>query len=125
MRHIFQDPIIDGRETTISSEKVKRVVRGYESLERFLINGNSYIAGDVLTLADFSVWSTLLVLDLLFPIGEMFPKLKAYLKMLETHPNYEVNMIGAKKQIDLIDKCMEKAKNYHINKFELIYPKPV
>lgn len=73
------------------------------------------------------MWTTLLVLDLLFPIGEeKFPKLKAYLKMLEeNHPNYKVNMDGAKKQVDLIDKCMEKAKNYHINQFELIYPKPI
>jgi glutathione S-transferase len=95
-------------------------------LERFFINGNSYIAGEVMTLADFSVWSTLLVLDLLFPIDdEKFPKLRAYLKMLEQHPNFEINNEGAKKQVDLIDKCMEKAKNYHINRFELIYPRPI
>lgn len=79
-----------------------------------------------MTLADFSIWSTLLVLNFLLPIDEeKFPKLTKYLKMLESHPNYELNMEGARKQIDFIDKCMEKAKNYHINSFELIYPKPI
>lgn len=40
------------------------------------------------------------------------------------HEGYTFNAEGAKKQVDFIDKCMEKAKNYHINTFELCYPKP-
>lgn len=35
--------------------------------------------------------------------------------------NYE----GALKQAEFIEKCMEKAKNYKINSFELVYPKPL
>lgn len=121
----MQDPLINGRETTISQEKIKRVVRGYETVERFF-SGNSFVAGDCLTIADFSTWSSLLVLDLLIPIdAESFPKLKAYMTRFEAHPNYNLNIEGAKKQVDLIDKFMEKAKSYHINSFELIYPKPV
>lgn len=79
-----------------------------------------------MTLADYSIWSTLLVLNFLFPIEESkFPMLTKYLKMLESHPNFELNMDGAKKQIDFIDKCMANVKSYHINSFELIYPKPI
>lgn len=96
-------------------------------MERFFLNGNVYIAGENLTVADFSIWSTLLVLDFLLPIdAEQFPKLKSYMKTtFEAYPHFQTNLEGTKKQIDLIDKCMEKAKNYHINSFELIYPKPI
>lgn len=79
-----------------------------------------------MTIADFSIWSSLLILELLVEIDEKkFPKLKQYLKMLESHPNYTLNYEGARKQVDFIDRCMEKARNYHINKFELIYPRPI
>lgn len=123
---LLQDPICDGRETSISKDKIGRVIRAYEGVERFFLDGNTYVVGDAITLADFSIWSTLLVLNFLLPINEeKFPKLTKYLKMLESHQNFELNMDGARKQIDFIDKCMEKAKNYHINSFELIYPKPI
>ena len=123
---MFQDPICDGRETSISIDKINRVIRGYENVERFLSEGNSYVAGDTMTLADFSIWSTLLVLNLLIPIeDENFPKLTNYLKMLENHKSYSFNYEGALKQFDFIEKCMEKAKNYKINTFELVYPKPI
>lgn len=79
-----------------------------------------------MTLADFSIWSTLLVLSLLFPIdAEKFPKLTSYLKMMESNKSYELNSEGALTQFDFIEKCMEKAKNYKINTFELVYPKPL
>jgi len=120
------DPICDGRETSISVDKINRVIRGYENVERFFIDDQPYVAGDNMTLADFSIWSTLLILNLLIPIdSEKFPKLTNYLKMLEAHPSYAFNYDGASKQVDYIDKCMEKARNYHINTFELIYPKPI
>jgi glutathione S-transferase len=102
------------------------VIRGYENVERFFTGGNPYIAGENITLADFSVWTSLLVLDLLIPIdAEKFPKLKSYLKRLESHKTYRMNQDGALKQVDFIEKCMEKAKNYKINTFELVYPKPI
>lgn len=126
MFYVSQDPICDGRETSISADKINRVVRGYESVERFFTGGNLYVAGDSLTLADFSIWSTLLVLDLLFPIdAEKFPKLRNYLKMMESNKSYELNYQGALKQFDYIEKCMKKAKNYKINTFELLYPNPM
>lgn len=101
-------------------------MRGYESVERFFKEGNAYVAGNSLTLADFSIWSTLLVLDLLFPIdAEKFPKLKTYLKTMESHKSFTMNFEGALKQADFIEKCMEKAQNYKINSFELVYPKPI
>lgn len=122
----FQDPICDGRETSISADKINRVIRGYESVERFFVGDQLYVAGDTMTLADFSIWSTLLVLNLLFPIDpQKFPKLTNYLKMLECHKSYAFNFDGALKQVDFIEKCMEKAKNYRINTFELVYPKPI
>lgn len=79
-----------------------------------------------MTLADFSIWTTLLVLDLLIPIdNEKFPKLRNYLISLESHQNFATNFDGARKQVDYIEKCMEQAKNYKINRFELVYPKPI
>lgn len=118
------DPITDGRETSISQDKISRVIRGYESVERFFLDDNAYVAGDTMTLADFSIWSTLLVLDQLIPIDDQkFPKTRKYLKMLESHPNYELNLDGARKQFDLIERCMQKAKTYHISSFELQYPR--
>lgn len=79
-----------------------------------------------MTIADYSIWSSLLILELLVEIDEKkYPNLKKYMKMLEKHPNYNLNYEGARKQVDFIDRCMEKAKNYHINSFELIYPRPI
>lgn len=100
------------------------MLRGYETVERFFVDDNAYIAGPDITLADFSIWSTLLVLDQLIPIeAEKFPKLKGYLKMLESHKSYQMNLEGAQCQADYIAKCMAIAKNYKISSFELTYPK--
>lgn len=103
------------------------MIRGYESVERFFIDGNSYIASDTLSLSDFFAWTDLLVLDLLIPIDPAkFPKLKSYLKWMESHKSYTMNIEGALNQFDFIEKCLQKAKNYKINKFELVsYPKPI
>ncbi|CRL08282.1 CLUMA_CG021007, isoform A [Clunio marinus] len=121
----IHDSICNGRDLTISSAKIKYVERGYENTERLFSEGNQFVAGNDMTLADFSVWSTLLVLDLLIPINnQKYPKLRTYLKLLEEHPCYQANFGGAQKQADFIEKCMEKAKNYKINTFELIYPRP-
>lgn len=60
-----------------------------------------------MTIADFSVWSTLLSLRLLVPIdSEKFPKLTSYLMMLQAHPGFEVNREGAERQASYVLKCL-------------------
>lgn len=60
-----------------------------------------------MTIADFSMWSTLLSLRLLVPINaEKFPKLTSYLQMLEAHPSYEINREGAERQAGYVLKCL-------------------
>lgn len=69
----------------------------------------------------------MLVLDLLIPIDPTkFPNLKSYLNLMESHKNYAMNIEGALNQFDYIEKCLQSAKNYKINSFELVsYPKPI
>ncbi|KAL7016075.1 hypothetical protein ACKWTF_016796 [Chironomus riparius] len=101
------DPLCDGREKTISQDKIDRVIRGYRSVENFFVDDNEYIAAPVMTLADFSMWTTLSTLNYLIPINsEQFPKLTKYLKMLEAHPSYEINREGAERHAEYVLKCL-------------------
>ncbi|KAG5669570.1 hypothetical protein PVAND_017457 [Polypedilum vanderplanki] len=101
------DPLCDGREKIISQDKIDRVIRGYRSVEDFFFDDNQFIAAPIMTLADFSMWTTLITLNYLVPINEeKFPKLTKYLKMLEKHEGYEINRDGAERHANYVLKCL-------------------
>ncbi|RZC35596.1 GST C domain containing protein [Asbolus verrucosus] len=68
-----------------SGEKV------YEFLEAFL-NGKEWIAGDSVTIADYSLYSTITTFNVLVPIdAKKYPKVTAWLKKVGARPEAEIN----------------------------------
>ncbi|XP_030385380.1 glutathione S-transferase 1 [Scaptodrosophila lebanonensis] len=84
--------------TEIPKEKISEIHQGYELLEQFL-SGNDYVAGAQLTIADFSIVSTISTLHLTYaPVdGTKYPKLSAWLARVATLSYYEeANLQGAR-----------------------------
>ncbi|XP_034105728.1 glutathione S-transferase 1 [Drosophila albomicans] len=80
--------------TELPLEKLQEI---YALLERFLA-GHAYIAGDQLTIADFSIVATLSTLHLSFaPVDAVkYPELSAWLSRISALPYYEeANLKGA------------------------------
>ncbi|XP_005185166.2 glutathione S-transferase 1 [Musca domestica] len=100
-------PIWLRNQTQIPQHRIDVIVEGYEFLESFL-KDNKYMAGDHLTIADFSIVSTVSSLLIFSEIDEVkFPKLSAWLKSIESLPYYEeANGAGAKQYTEIL-----KSKN--------------
>lgn len=103
-------PLLMRNETRIPKHKIDAIVETYEFLEVFL-KDSPYLAGDHLTVADFSNVSTVTSLVAFVEIDSAkYPRLTAWIKRLEALPYYqEANAVGAK---ILVDIC--KAKNFTI-----------
>lgn len=88
--------------TVVPKERIEAITEAYDFLELFL-KDHDYIAGDQLTIADFSVVSTVSSLVGYVDIDPAkYPKLKSWLKRLEQLPYYSENSIGAEQFIALI-----------------------
>ncbi|XP_055921912.1 glutathione S-transferase 1-like, partial [Eupeodes corollae] len=76
-------------DPTIPQDKHDSVISGYEILDKFLEN-NNYVAGENVTIADFSLLATVSSLDCLIPIdGKKFAKLMAWKELMTKLPYYE------------------------------------
>jgi len=88
-------PIIYLGETTIPDDKRKALFEAFEWLNGFL-EGNDYIAGDVVTIADLFAVSTMLsIINAGCDIGT-FKNIVAWLDRCKTLPGYDENVEGAK-----------------------------
>ncbi|KAH0820124.1 hypothetical protein GEV33_002665 [Tenebrio molitor] len=88
-------PVIYGGERSVPLEKIQRVEEAYGFVEKFL-QGQDWIAGDAVTIADFSIISSITTLDLVVPIDpERFPNVAAWIGRAERLPYYdqEANLI--------------------------------
>ncbi|XP_061389568.1 glutathione S-transferase 1-like [Musca vetustissima] len=103
-------PLLVRNETKVYKQQIDDILESYEFLEAFL-KENKYIAGDHLTIADFSVVTSVTSLVAFAEIdASKFPKLSAWLKTLEALPYYkEANEVGAKQLVSII-----KSKNFTI-----------
>ncbi|XP_055836793.1 glutathione S-transferase 1-like [Episyrphus balteatus] len=73
----------------IPEDKQNDVISGYEFLEKFLENSN-YVAGENVTIADFSILATVSSLNYLVPIdGKKFPKVMQWMELMTKLPYYE------------------------------------
>jgi glutathione S-transferase len=100
-------PIYYGKAKEISQEKITSITEAYEMLENFLSHENKYFCGSLMTLADLSIWSTVLSLQHLVPIdGHKFQKLEKWLKLMKTRKSYEFNQNGANQHFGFIKSCM-------------------
>lgn len=98
-------------ETEISDEKKAGVERAYACFEKFLTD-HAYIAGDQLTLADFSVWSILETTLKLVPVAsENYPKIFAYLeRMGQELPIKDLVLNTVNDHIKLVEECIARNK---------------
>lgn len=82
----------------------------YKFLEQFL-NGQNWVAGENMTIADFSILSSITVMNVLVPIkAEEFPNIVNWLKRIETLPYYEVSQKGVVQIEKLIKEKLNQAK---------------
>lgn len=115
---VFQDglknitaPMFFKNQTQILQHKIDAILNVYSFLETFL-SDMPYMAGDQLTIADFSIISTVSTLVVFAEIdSRKYPRLSAWVRRLETTLPYykEANAVGAQKFIEMI-----KAKNFSI-----------
>ncbi|KAH8348280.1 hypothetical protein KR084_006141 [Drosophila pseudotakahashii] len=76
-------------QTTIPKERYDAIIEIYDFLETFLA-GNDYIAGGQLTIADFSIISTVTSLEAFVEVDSAkYPKVTAWIKRLQQLPYYE------------------------------------
>lgn len=103
-------PMFFRNETRIPQHQIDAIVDIYNLLETFLQN-SKYIAGDQLTIADFSIVSSVTSLVAFVEIdSSKYKKLTAWIKRMESLPYYqEANGVGAKILIEMI-----KSKNFTI-----------
>ncbi|XP_065367941.1 glutathione S-transferase 1-like [Calliphora vicina] len=100
-------PLFFRNETRVPQHQIDAIVDIYNFLEVFLNNG-PYMAGDHLTIADFSIVTSVTSLVAFVDIdSSKYTKLTAWIKRLESLPYYqEANGVGAKMLIEMI-----KSKN--------------
>jgi glutathione S-transferase len=95
--------VIYGGERSVALEKIQRVEEAYGFVEKFL-QGQDWIAGDAVTIADFSIVPSITTLDLVVPIDpERFPNVAAWIGRAERLPYYDVNKRG----LDQLKKLVE------------------
>ncbi|XP_055859092.1 glutathione S-transferase 1-like [Episyrphus balteatus] len=81
-------PIWTGICKNVPQEKIDAVHQAFDFLETFL--EHDYLAGDSLTIADFSAVSTATSFDLLAPIDSAkYPKVVAWINRISKLPYYE------------------------------------
>ncbi|XP_017038700.1 glutathione S-transferase 1-like [Drosophila ficusphila] len=79
---------LHGRKN-IPKERYDAIIEVYDFVETFLA-GNNYIAGDQLTIADFSIISSVSSLQTFVELDTAkYPKVTAWIKRLEQLPYYE------------------------------------
>ncbi|KAK5641234.1 hypothetical protein RI129_009781 [Pyrocoelia pectoralis] len=88
------EPIIFFGSKTIPEHLKKNAVKVYEFLEIFL-DGHKWVAGDDITVADFSLIPNITSLNVMVPIDDgKFPNIKAWIKRAEKLPYYRANKKG-------------------------------
>lgn len=103
-------PLLFFDSTTIERAKMDAVVEAYELLETFL-SDNDYVAGPELTIADFSLLTSIGSLMVYLDLDDSkYPNVAAWLQRLRELPYYdEANGVGAAQFEALI-----KSKNFTV-----------
>lgn len=96
-------------EKEISEVKIEGIIRGYNTLEKFL-ESTDYLVGNNLTLADLSSWPIVESCIQLIPMeAEKYPKIHAWLARLRKLPYYEeLNKKGADDHVACIRACLAR-----------------
>lgn len=101
-------PVIFGKETGISDQKMAELIRGYETIESFLV-GNDFLAGSTLTLCDLSLWCLMESGCQLVPLhAEKYPNFNRWITKMRELPTYAVNKEGADMHIGFYRQCLAR-----------------
>ncbi|XP_011182217.1 glutathione S-transferase 1 [Zeugodacus cucurbitae] len=103
-------PLFQQNVTDIPKEKFEQIRNAYTLLETFL-SKSAYMAGEHLTIADFSIVSTVSLLNLTFVAidSNKWPKLADWLKRLEALPYYEdISEAALKEYAELVHSKLPK-----------------
>lgn len=102
---------IYGGEAEYNERSLVLCQNAYERLERFLEKG-TFVAGNELSVADISIHTTLITLDLLLPVDPVrYPQITAWLvRMKQWLPNSDENLKGAQALQQRIVNCMAEHK---------------
>lgn len=87
----------------------------YDFVEKFL-DGNNWVAGDTLTVADFSFLTSISSWKMLVPFSETkYPKITSWLNKMKQLPYYnEINECGLDEYRELLkERCPELG--FHLN----------
>ncbi|KAK5642242.1 hypothetical protein RI129_008409 [Pyrocoelia pectoralis] len=94
-------PLLLNTRNTISQEQRNLVHTAYGFLESFL-DGNTFIAGHSLTIADLSIVTIVSSLTSLVPINQ-YSRLSAWFQRMQELPYYkELNQIGSDKMANIL-----------------------
>lgn len=86
-------------KTEVPQERIDAITEAYDFVEAFL-KDQTYVAGNQLTIADFSLISSISSLVAFVPVdAAKYPKLSAWIKRLEQLPYYAENSTGAQQFI--------------------------
>ncbi|XP_001974676.2 uncharacterized protein LOC6546577 [Drosophila erecta] len=103
-------PVLFNGESTLPRDQVAHVQQVYDFVETFL-DDHDYVAGDQLTIADFSIVSTITSIGVFLELDQAkYPKIAAWLERLKELPYYEeANGKGAAQFVQLL-----RSKNFTI-----------
>uniref|UniRef100_A0A6P4FC78 Glutathione S-transferase 1 n=1 Tax=Drosophila rhopaloa TaxID=1041015 RepID=A0A6P4FC78_DRORH len=103
-------PILFNGESTLPRNQVDHINQIYDFVEAFL-DDHDYLAGDQLTIADFSIVSTITSIGVFLELDlAKYPRIAAWLDRLRELPYYEeANGSGAAQYVDLL-----RSKNFTI-----------
>ncbi|KAH8236947.1 hypothetical protein KR038_000862, partial [Drosophila bunnanda] len=98
-------PVIFFGQTTVPKERYDAIIEIYDFVETFL-GGHDYIAGDHLTIADFSLVSSVSSLVAFVDMDPVkYGRISAWVKRLEQLPYYEeANAKGARELVAIVKK---------------------
>lgn len=92
---------------TITPQQIEACKEAYGFLEKFL-EGNNWIAGNSVTIADFSAISSITTMDVVVPIdAKTYPNIVAWIKRCEKLPYYDVNKTGLDQIRHLIQRNLK------------------
>ncbi|XP_017835794.2 glutathione S-transferase 1 [Drosophila busckii] len=91
--------------TAVPKERIEAIVEAYDFTEAFLKN-NNYIAGDQLTIADFSLISSISSMLAYVEIDAVkYPRITAWMQRMQQLPYYEENAKGARLFVASVKKA--------------------